>query len=292
VRARPLGPDAPAVSVIGFGVMALSIAGRPADSAVGPRVIHAALDHGVTLLDTANVYCRDDADLGYGERLVADALRTWSGQAADIVVATKGGMRRPRGQWTRDGRPAELRAACEQSLRALGRDRIDLYQLHTPDIAVPLADSVGALVDLQAAGKIRWIGLSNVSLAELTTAMGIATITAVQNRLNPFFRESPRDGVAARCADRGLGFLAYSPLGGGRLCRTLPDHPVLQSIAARHRVSPHAVTLAWVCAQADSVIALPSARTVEHALDSLSAATLELSNDELAAISAAEFSRA
>jgi aryl-alcohol dehydrogenase-like predicted oxidoreductase len=200
-------------------------------------------------------------------------------------------MQRPRGQWVRNGHPAHLRDACERSLRALGRDRIDLYQLHTPDIAVPLADSIGALVDLQAAGKIRWIGLSNVSVGELDTASRLAAVVTVQNRLNPFFRESPREGVAAVCAERGIGFLAYSPLGGGRLSRKLPDHPVLQAIAGRHGVSAEAVTLAWVRAQGLTVIPIPSARTVAHAIDSLGAAGLDLRGEDLAAISAAEFSR-
>jgi aryl-alcohol dehydrogenase-like predicted oxidoreductase len=291
MRTRLLGPGAPAVSVIGFGGMHLSVTGRPEDEATALRVLHASLDHGVTLLDTADVYCLDETDLGHNERLMAKALRTWGGRRDTVLVATKGGMIRTGEQWGRDGRPEHLRRACDRSLKALGTDRIDLYQLHAPDAAVPFAESVGALVELQRAGKIRWIGVSNVTVADIETAARLATLAAVQNRLNPFFREALTGGVVAECGRRGLGFLAYSPVGGGRLNRKLPNHPVLEPIARRHGVSCHAVVLAWVLAQGESVIAIPSARTVDHAVDSITAADVRLSADELAAIDAAEFSR-
>jgi aryl-alcohol dehydrogenase-like predicted oxidoreductase len=290
MRARSLGPGAPDVSVIGLGGMHLSITGRP-EEATALRVIHAALDAGVTLLDTADVYCLDDGDLGQNERLMAKALRSWSGPRDAVIVATKGGMTRPGGRWERDGRPEHLRRACDRSLKALGTDRIDLYQLHSPDPEVPFADSVGALVELQLAGKIRWIGLSNVTVQDIETATRLTSLLSVQNRLNPFFREALVSGVVAACARRRLGFLAYSPVGGGRLNKKLPDHPALQPIASGHGVSPHAVVLAWVLAQGETVIAIPSARTVEHAVDSTTAAGLRLSPAELAAIDATEFSR-
>lgn len=288
---RALGPGAPAVSPIGLGGMALSIAGRPADEAAGIRVIQAALDHGVTLIDTADVYCLDDTDIGHSERLIARALKGWSGERDGIIVATKGGMTRPSGRWERNGRPEHIRRACDYSLRALGTDRIDLYQLHTPDPEVPLTDSVGALAELQRAGKIRWVGLSNVSVADIEEAARSVTVVTVQNRLNPFFREALGAGVVAECERRGIGFLAYSPVGGGRLNKKLPAHPELQSIGRRHAVSPHAVVLAWVLAQGRTVIPIPSARTVAHALDSLSAVDVALAPEEVAAITGAEFSR-
>jgi aryl-alcohol dehydrogenase-like predicted oxidoreductase len=290
MRTRALGPGAPDVSVIGFGGMHLSISGRP-DEATALRVIHAALDAGVTLLDTADVYCLDDGDLGHNERLMAKALRTWSGRRESVIVATKGGMTRPAGRWGRDGHPEHLRRACDRSLKAVGTDRIDLYQFHTPDPEVPLADSVGALVELQQAGKIRWIGLSNVTVQDIETALRLTSIVSVQNRLNPFFREALVSGVVAECGRRGLGFLAYSPVGGGRLNKKLPDHPALKPIAQAHGVSPHAIVLAWVLAQGETVIAIPAARTVEHAVDSITAADVRLSPAELATIDAAEFSR-
>jgi len=288
---RLLGPGAQAVTAVGYGGMHLSIEGRPPEEQ-SLRVLRAALDAGVTLIDTADVYCLDQHDIGHNERLIAQALAGWGGDRSGVTVATKGGVVRPAGRWDSDARPEQLRAGCERSLRALGVDRLDLYQLHAPDPRMPLADSVGELARLREAGKLRWIGLSNVSLLQVREAQRITPITSVQNRLNPFFRESLGGGVVAYCAEQGIGFLAYSPTGGGRLTRTLPAHPVLTPIARRLGVSAHAVVLAWALAQSPTVIVIPSARTVEHALDSVGAADLVLGPDDLAAIDAGEFSRA
>jgi aryl-alcohol dehydrogenase-like predicted oxidoreductase len=271
--------------------MHLSIEGRPPE-AQGIRVIHAALEAGMTLIDTADVYCLDDSDLGHNERLIAAALASWRGRRDHVFVATKGGLTRPHGRWERNGRPAHLRQACERSLNALGVDRIDLYQLHAPDPAVPFEESVGALAELAHQGKIRWVGLSNVSVPQIRAAEAIVSIATVQNRLNPFFRESITDGVVEYCARRRIGFLAYSPTGGGRLNLKLPGHPVLTRIAAELGVTAHQVVLAWVLAQGRSVIAIPSARKVEHVNDSARAADLAVSAADLDAITQAEFSRA
>jgi aryl-alcohol dehydrogenase-like predicted oxidoreductase len=269
--------------------MPLSTEGRPAEP-VSLAVIRAVLDAGVTLIDTADVYCRSDEDIGHNERLIARALKSWSGPAESVLVATKGGLTRPQGRWERNGRPEHLRQACDRSLKALGIERIDLYQLHAPDPDVPLAESVGAIAELRREGKIRWVGLSNVSVDEIELARGVVPIQTVQNRLSPFFREALRDGVVEHCGRTGIGFLAYSPVGGGRLNKKLPDHPVVGPIAARLGVSAHVVTLAWVLAQGGSVIVIPGGRTGEHALDSLRASTLELDPSDLAAIDEAEFS--
>jgi aryl-alcohol dehydrogenase-like predicted oxidoreductase len=287
---RRLGRDAPLVSAVGYGGMHLSIQDRPSEEQ-GIRVIQAALDAGVTFIDTADVYCLGEHDIGHNERLVAEALRGRPGDRERVIVGTKGGVTRPNGRWETDGSPEHLRAACERSLLALGVEHIDLYQLHAPDPKVAFADSVGALADLQREGKIRWIGLSNVSVSQIREAETIVPITSVQNRLNPFFREALAEGVVAHCTERGIGFLAYSPTGGGRLNRKLPAHPVLQPMAARLGTTPHALVLAWVLAQSPSVMVIPSARTVEHALDSVSAADLHLSEADLAAITRAEFSK-
>jgi aryl-alcohol dehydrogenase-like predicted oxidoreductase len=290
MRTVSLGPSAPAVSVIGYGGMHLSLTDRPAESE-GIRVIHAALDAGMTLVDTADAYCLDAAEIGHNERLIARALREWSGPREQVVVATKGGIVRTDGRWDRDGRPAHLRAACDASLKALGVEQISLYQLHAPDPAVPFEESVGALAELRRAGKVRWVGLSNVSVDEIRLAEAILPITSVQNRLNPFFREIPHEGVVAYCAAHGLGFLAYSPTGGGRLTKKLPTHPLLREIGRRLGATPHAVCLAWVLAQGSTVIAIPSARRVEHAGDSSRAAALLLRPADVAAIAAATFDR-
>lgn len=288
---RGLGAGAPAVPAVGYGGMHLSLQERPPHQ-VSLEVIRAVLDAGVRLVDTADVYCLEDADLGHNERLVAEALRGWDGPREEVTVATKGGLTRPGGRWERDGRPEHLRRACDRSLRALGVDRIALYQLHAPDDAVPFEESVGALADLRREGKIRWVGLSNVSVAQIRAAEAIVPVATVQNRLNPFFREALEDGVVRHCGERGIGFLAYSPVGGGRLNRKLPAHPVLRPMADRLGVTAHALVLAWVLSRSPAVIVIPSARRVEHALDSVRAGELVLSEEDLAAIDRAEFSRA
>jgi aryl-alcohol dehydrogenase-like predicted oxidoreductase len=270
--------------------MHLSIAGRPPED-VAVRVIHAGLDAGMTLIDTADVYCLDQNDVGHNERLIARALGTWGGPRDRVLIATKGGMIRPDGRWERDARPERLRRACERSLQALKVDRIDLYQLHAPDHQVPFEDSVGALVELQREGKIRWIGLSNVSVAEIKAAEAIGEVATVQNRLNPFFREAIETGVVRYCGERGIGFLAYSPTGGGRLTKKLPAHPVLQRLSSELGFSPHALVLAWVLAQGPSVLAIPSARTEAHVRDSAVAGDLTLSDADRWAISEAHFDR-
>jgi len=276
---------------VGYGGMHLSLQERPPQQ-VSIEVVRAALDAGVRLIDTADVYCLDDSDLGHNERLVADALRGWNGPRNEVLVATKGGLTRPGGRWERDGRPEHLRRACERSLRALGVDRIAIYQLHAPDLKVPFEESVGALADLRREGKIHSVGLSNVSVAQIRAAEAIVPVASVQNRLNPFFREALEEGVVAYCEERAIGFLAYSPVGGGRLNRKLPEHPVLRPMAAKLGVSAHALVLAWVLSRSPAVIVIPSARRVEHALDSVRAGELELSAEDLAAIDRTEFSRA
>ena len=150
------------ISAIGFGGMPLSITGRPAED-VAKKVVHAAIDAGMTLLDTADVYCLDDDDIGHNERLIAAAVREHP-KRDDVRIATKAGLRRPRGAWTNDGTPKHIREACEKSLRALGTEQIWLYQFHAPDPGIPFEKSVEAFAELQRQGKCRYVGLSNVSV--------------------------------------------------------------------------------------------------------------------------------
>jgi aryl-alcohol dehydrogenase-like predicted oxidoreductase len=289
MKYRMLGRSTREVSRVGFGGMHLSVVDRP-DEKTAIETIHSSLDHGVTLIDTADVYCMDDTDIGHNERLVARALASWSGDASSVLVATKAGMIRAGSSWSRDGRPKHIRAACDASLKALGTDCIDLYQHHAPDPEVPLEDSIGAFKDLQDAGKVRWIGISNVSVQQIELARSVADIKTVQNRLSPFFREALRDGVVRHCEKEGLGFLAYSPVGGGRLNRKLPDHPVVKPIAEAHGTTPHAVVLAWVLAQSECVFIIPAARSAGNAVNSTTVPDIELTPDEVAAIDDAEFS--
>lgn len=291
LNARPLGLGLRDVLCVGVGGMPLSRPGRPEESDA-IKVIHASLDAGVTLLDTADVYSIDEDDLGHNERLFANALRSWEGASDSITVATKGGMTRTGQEWGRDGRPEQIKVACERSLKALGVERITLYQYHSPDDRVAFKDSVGAFKDLQDEGKIKHIGLSNVSVGQIKEAEKIVTVCTVQNRLNPFFREAIEEGVLDYCEERGIGFLAYSPVGGGRLNKKLPDHPVVHEIAKRHGMSEHSVVLTWVLSRSPSVIVIPAARRIESALDSIKAAGATLPEEDLAAITNAEFSRA
>lgn len=288
---RKLGAGGPDVFPIGLGGMPMSIAGRP-DEAQSIATIHAALGAGMTLIDTADVYCLDDNDLGHNERLIAKALGSWKGDRSRVIVATKGGCGRPNGAWTRRGRPDQLKRASELSLAALGVERIDLYQLHAPDPEVPFEESVGALADLQAEGKIRWIGLSNVSVAQIRRAQKLVKVATVQNRYNPFFREAETDGVLRYCEEEGIGFLAYSPLGGGRLNKKLPAHPAAQAVAKRRGATPHQAVLAWVLAKSPVAIPIPGASRPENARASAQAAGIALAPADIAEIDRAEFSRA
>jgi aryl-alcohol dehydrogenase-like predicted oxidoreductase len=272
-----------AIPPIGFGGMPLSIQGRPSEEQ-GRQVLNAAIDAGMTFIDTADVYCLDDRDIGHNERLIASLNRN------DIKVATKAGLRRPGGAWTNDASPQHIREACERSLRALNTDRIWLYQLHAPDPKVAFEKSVEAFAELQREGKFEHFGLSNVSVKQLEQARAILPVVSVQNRLNPYFRESIN--VAKACAERDIVFLAYSPVGGGRLAKKLPQFDVLIDLARKHDRSVHAITIAWVRAQSTTVVPIPAARTVEHALDSAKAADLVLDEEDLQMIDDAEFDRA
>lgn len=274
------------VSAIGLGAMPLSIEGRP-DEQQAIRTIHAALDAGVTLIDTADAYCMLPGETGHNERLVAKALQTWSGDADQVLVATKGGHLRPGdGSWQQNGDPAYLKAACEASLKALGVEAIGLYQFHRPDPNVPFADSVGALADLLAEGKIRLAGVSNTTVEQIDEAARIVPLASVQNEFSPAFRSS--EGELRHCAERGIAFLPWSPLGGIRRASSLgTTHAVFARVAARYGVSPQRVALAWELAKAPVVIPIPGARRPETILDSLAATELQLSPEDIAELDAA-----
>ena len=268
------------VSAIGLGEMPMSLAGRP-DEARSIRTIHAALDAGVTLIDTADAYCRDESDFGHGERLVAKALAGWSGDRDRVLVATKGGHTRPGGEWGLDGRPEYLRQACEASLRNLGVEAIGLYQFHRPDPKVPFAESVGALAELKAAGKVRLVGLSNVSVDQINQARRLVEVASVQNEFSPRFRRS--EGELVFCAAQRIAFLPWGPLGGSHQSGDLGGrHRAFAEVAQAHGVSPQQVALAWELAKAPVVIPIPGASRPETILDSLAAASLRLSGEELA----------
>ncbi|TDD20812.1 aldo/keto reductase [Nonomuraea diastatica] len=272
------------VSAIGLGAMPMSVAGHMPDEAQSIRTLLAALDAGVTLIDTADAYAPSHDDVGHNERLVAKALGLWAGDVGAVLVATKGGCTRtPGGGWGRDGRPSYLKEACDRSLKALGVDSIGLYQHHRPDTAVPYEETMGALKDLLDAGKIQMAGISNADPEQIRLAHGILgdRLVSVQNEYSPRFRSSePEIDV---CAELGLAFLPWSPLGGiGRTGELSERHAAFSEIAKDRGVSPHQVCLAWELARSPVVIPIPGASRPETILDSIAAVDLELSGEELA----------
>lgn len=283
---RTIGQTPLSVNEIGYGAMHLSIdkPRRPAE-ADSVRLIRRAVDElGIDFIDTADAYCNDDSETGHNERLIAEALR---GERRDrVVVATKGGSIRPEGRWARNGRPEHLRSACEASLRALETDRIDLYQLHAIDPAVPLEESVGALADLQREGKIRYVGVSNFDADELRRALGETEIVSVQNRFSVIGHDDDDDAVIALCEERGLTFIPWNPVGGRGIAPKLAEaSAVLDDIAAEHRTSPHIVALAWLLQRSPTILPIPGTTKFEHLADDVRAAELRLSAEDLARLS-------
>jgi aryl-alcohol dehydrogenase-like predicted oxidoreductase len=266
---------------IGLGAMPMSLAGRPPKER-SVRTIHAALDAGVNLIDTADAYALDERDVGHNERLIAEALR---GRGDDVIVATKGGHTRRRGAWELDGSREHLRAACEASLRALETDVIDLYQYHRPDPRVPYEESIGALKELQDEGKVRWIGISNASVEQIEQACAIADMVSVQNQLSLEFTSPLTNGEVALCEERGIAFLPWSPLGGiSKAAEAAGAHDPVREAASAHGVSPQQVALAWLLSLSPAVIPIPGASRPESIEDSVRAVDLELTEDELEAI--------
>jgi aryl-alcohol dehydrogenase-like predicted oxidoreductase/histidinol phosphatase-like enzyme len=252
---------------------------EPRDPSQGIAVIHAALSAGATLLDTADAYCLDNADTGHNERLVAQALKTWSGDAGSISVATKGGLVRPGGRWLPDGRARHLHSACLASLQALDVPAIDLYQLHAIDPRVAIETSVRALAELQQAGLIRRIGLSNVTVSQIKSVQRIAEIASVQVSLSVFDDENLRNGVIEYCREHGIQVIAYRPLGGRRHNQLVRD-PVLSEIAARYAVTPHEVALAWLLSLAPNIVPIPGATREVTARSLERVIALELSESD------------
>jgi aryl-alcohol dehydrogenase-like predicted oxidoreductase len=266
---------------IGLGEMPMSLSTRPPEEQ-SIRTIHAALDAGVNLIDTADAYAWDEHDFNHGERLLAKALK---GRRDGVIVATKGGHTRRGEDWLLNGRPEYLKAACEASLRALGTDRIDLYQFHRPDPDVPYAESIGAFKELQDEGKVRWVGISNASMEQIELACSIVDVVAVQNQLSLEYPYPIGKGEVAECERRGIAFLPWSPLGGiRRAAGAAAGHDPVRAAADAHGVSPQQVALAWLLSLSPVVIPIPGASRPESIADSVRAAELELSEDELDAI--------
>ena len=266
-------------SAIGLGCMRLStLPDRDPENSI--RVIHAALDAGATLLDTADVYCLDENDIGHNERLIAEALRSWSGDRSRIEIATKGGLTRPGGAWVPDGRAVHLKAACAASLQALEVDVIDLYQLHVVDPRVPLETSVRALAALQRGGLIRCIGLSNVNVTQIELARSIVQIDAVQVALSVLEDENLRNGVAEYCAENGLRLIAYRSLGGGKRAKSLGRDETLAQIAKEHAATAQEIALAWLRDLNEHIVPIPGPTRPEHAAAIARVLTIQVTTED------------
>ncbi|MBO4275327.1 aldo/keto reductase [Microbispora triticiradicis] len=276
------------VGAIGLGGMPMSIEGRP-DEQRSIATIHAALDAGVTLIDTADAYHLHADEVGHNESLIARALAGYDGDTSDVLVATKGGHLRPGdGSWTKDGSPEHLKQACDASLKRLGVEAIGLYQFHRPDPRVPYEESIGALRDLLDAGKIRYAGISNANADQIRQAGDIlgGRLVSVQNQFSPAFRSS--EAELELCARTGIAFLPWSPLGGISKAGELGSRfAPFAEVAKAHEVSPQQVCLAWMLAKAPVVIPIPGSSRPETILDSVKAVDLELTPEELGRLDAA-----
>ena len=262
------------VNRLGYGAMRITgagIWGTPSDVPTAVRVVRRAVELGVNFIDTADSYGPE-----VSENIIAQALYPYP---ADLVIATKGGLVRPGPDvWNRNGQPKHLRAACEGSLRRLRRDRIDVYQFHSPDPRVPLSDSIGELLRLQAEGKIRHIGISNVSLDELKQAERLTPLVSVQNRFNLDDRRS--DGVLEYCAKKSMAFIPWAPLDSGRHAKGAASR-ALARVAERHKVSVGAAAIAWLLHHSKAMLPIPGTGSVKHVEENIAAAAIQLTAEDL-----------
>lgn len=262
------------VNRLGFGAMRVAgpdIWGDPKDRPAMRQLLVRAFELGHNFFDTADSYGPN-----VSETLITEALHPYP---AGLVIATKGGLTRPsRHRWDEDGRPEHLRQALDGSLRRLKLERIDLYQFHAPDPRVPYADSLGTLAELQHAGKIHHLGVSNVTVKQLDEARRIADIVSVQNEYNIENRSD--DDVLAACEKAGIAFIPWFPLGAGRALRSAK----VKRIAARLNATPAQVALAWLLARSPAMLPIPGTSSMTHLEENAAAAALELSAGDLAAL--------
>ena len=268
---------------LGFGAMRITgdgIWGPPKDKQEAIAVLHRALELGINLIDTADSYGPE-----VSESLIAEALYPYP---SDLVIATKGGLLRTGpNQWPSDGRPQHLREALEGSLKRLRLDRIDIYQFHRPDPNVPFEDSIGTLADMQKEGKIRHVGVSNVTLDELARAQKIVPIVTVQNHYNLAGRQSEHMDVQQSaemvdvCARQGIGFIPWSPLSAGKLAQ---PGGALDKIAKQHKAQPSQIALAWMLHRSATTLPIPGTGAVQHLEENVQGATIKLTQEEFDAI--------
>lgn len=276
-----LGKTGVVVSVIGLGGMPMSLRDRPPESQ-SINVIHRALSLGVTFIDTADSYCQDESDKHHNERLIHKALQSYDGDVSNVIVATKGGLMRPNGNWTRNGNPQHLRETIRTSFDVLGGDRpIDLWQYHSPDPDYTIEESLAPAKEAVDAGLIRFVGVSNFSVAQIKQARDVVDIVSVQNQYNSWHRQPEFDGVLEYCENEGLTFLPWSPFGGSRRHTSLTEIPVIAQLAKQKGVSVYSVVLAWLRSKSPSILPIPGASKISSIEDLVRAVDEKLTADEV-----------
>lgn len=286
MKQRRIGPVE--VSAIGLGAMPMSVQGRK-DRETSIATVHAALDAGITLIDTADAYTLDEDGQGHNEELIAEALDAYGGDTAEVLVATKGGLiHRDKGEWPRNGTPDHLIRAAKESARRLRVDAIGLYQLHRPDPEVPYEESLGALRELFEAGVVRHLGISNVNVEQIRLARKVLShaLVSVQNQFSPIYRSSAPE--LELCIELDLAFLPWSPLGGiGRADKLDSAVAAFGEVARELGASPQQVALAWELNLSHLVVPIPGASQPASIIDSAKAPDLDLSPETMAYLSAA-----
>jgi pyridoxine 4-dehydrogenase len=269
------------VSAIGLGGMPMSIYDRPPESQ-SIAVIHRALDLGITFIDTADSYCKDESDKHHNERLIQQALTSYQGDISQVIVATKGGLMRPDGSWGRNGNPEHLRQTIRESFEIFGGDKpIDLWQYHSPDPNYTIEASLTPAKEAVEAGLIRFVGVSNFSVEQIKQARDVVDIVSVQNQYSPWHRQPETDGVLEYCEQEKITFLPWSPFGGMRRHGNLPDIQAIAQIAQEKNVSLYCIVLAWLRSKSPCILPIPGASKVSSIEDTVTAVNVKLSDAQV-----------
>ena len=281
MRTTTLGNTGLEVSAIGFGAMHFSLAGRPPE-AQGFEVLHRVLDLGVTFIDTADAYCRDEDDKHHNEHFLRKALAAYPGHTSRVVVATKGGCMRPGGGWTSNGNPDHLRRTIRESHAALGGDRpIALWQHHAIDPNYTIEASLAPVREAVQEGLIRYVGVSNYRVEHIERARGVVEVASVQNQYSPWHRRPERNGVLEYCEREGLTFLPWSPLGGKSRAKSLHQIDGLATLAREKGLSPQRLVIAWLMARSPCILPIPGSSRLANTEDILAAVDVTLTDDEV-----------
>ena len=281
METKQLGKTGVSVSAIGLGAMPMSISNRPSESQ-SIAVIHRALDLGIAFIDTADSYCLDESDKHHNERLIYQALGSYKGDVSHVVVATKGGLMRPHGNWVRNGNPKHLRQTIRESFQALGGSKpIDVWQYHAPDPKYTIAESLAPVKEAVEAGLIRFVGVSNFSVEQIKQARDVVDIVSVQNQYSPWERQPEMDGVLKYCEQEGLTFLPWSPFGGSRRHQNLQDIPAIAQLAQAKGVSVYSIVLAWLRSKSPAILPIPGASKISSIEDSVGSIHVQLSEAEV-----------